>query len=203
VAPTRAEAGIVRYERDVLDEEYALDAGSIDQRFVLHKPPALDGGDVVFEGVVACDAAFRAARGGWEWRGGRGLVWLGPATVIDANGAILSSSFEVSVGATRLIVAGEALAGAAFPVTIDPEIRGYDLRISDMGGTGDPDYDAFWPAVAYNSTNNECLVVWDGDDNTGGLVDEEFEIFGWGSGMLPFEDSFASGDTAEWSATVP
>ena len=34
------------------------------------------------------------------------------------------------------------------------------------------------PAVAYNSADNEYLVVWDGDDNTAPLVDNEFEIFG-------------------------
>jgi hypothetical protein len=32
--------------------------------------------------------------------------------------------------------------------------------------------------VAYNSVTNEHLVVWSGDDNTGTLVDNEFEIFG-------------------------
>ena len=32
--------------------------------------------------------------------------------------------------------------------------------------------------MAYNSTNNEYLVVWHGDDNTAPLVDNEFEIYG-------------------------
>ncbi len=54
-----------------------------------------------------------------------------------------------------------------------------DFRISDMGGTdGDDAYDALWPAVAYNSTNNEYLVVWEGDDNSDSLTDDELEIFG-------------------------
>ncbi len=176
--PTRAEAGIVRYARGMLDEEYALGAGGIEQRFVLHAPPPLDGGGLVLEGVVACDGAFRTADGGWEWRGERGVVWLGPATVIDANGGILPSSVEVSAGATVIVVEGAALAGAAYPVTIDPEIRGYELRISDMGGTGNYYYNAFSPAVAFSSTDNEYLVVWDGDEADNGLIDEEFEIFG-------------------------
>ncbi len=55
---------------------------------------------------------------------------------------------------------------------------GPDLRLSDMGPDGDPAYDARSPAVAYNSTENEYLVVWCGDDNTGALVDEEWEIYG-------------------------
>ncbi len=56
---------------------------------------------------------------------------------------------------------------------------GAAIRISDMGTTdGDTDFDALRPAVAYNSTANEYLVVWEGDDDTGSLVDGEFEIYG-------------------------
>jgi hypothetical protein len=57
--------------------------------------------------------------------------------------------------------------------------------------------------VAYNSVDHEYLVVWSGDDNVGGLIDGEDEIFGRRLGVLPFADGFESGDTGEWSATVP
>jgi len=53
-----------------------------------------------------------------------------------------------------------------------------DFRISDMGGTGDGSFQAYQPAVAYNPVDNEYLVVWHGDDNVGGLVNNEDEIFG-------------------------
>ncbi len=43
-----------------------------------------------------------------------------------------------------------------------------------MGGTGNADYDALDPAVAYNSTNYQYLVVWSGED---AYVDL-FDIFG-------------------------
>lgn len=58
------------------------------------------------------------------------------------------------------------------------EIGTNDFRISDMGSTGDPNFDANAPDVAYNSAANEYLVVWSGDDIVSGLVNEEFEIFG-------------------------
>lgn len=58
------------------------------------------------------------------------------------------------------------------------EIGNNDFRISNMGPDGDIDYDADVPAVAYNSVNKEYLVVWEGDDTTGLLVDGEKEIFG-------------------------
>ncbi len=176
--PSRPEALLLRYDRTVLDEEYVLGASTIEQRFILHVPPPLGGQDLVLEGSVTCDGDFLPGATGWEWRGDGGFVWLGPATVFDANGTAIASKFTVSASATRLVVDGEALAAAAYPVTIDPEIGANDFRISDMGGTGDPQYEAWEAAVAYNSTNNEYLVVWSGEDNSGGLVANEYEIYG-------------------------
>lgn len=54
---------------------------------------------------------------------------------------------------------------------------GGDTRLSDVGGLGNPNYDASAPVVAYNSLRNEYLVAWRGDDSVGGLVDDEMEIF--------------------------
>jgi hypothetical protein len=58
------------------------------------------------------------------------------------------------------------------------EIGENDFRISDMGGTGDPTYGAYYPKVTYNGDDNEYLIVWQGDDTVDGLADNEFEIFG-------------------------
>ena len=52
------------------------------------------------------------------------------------------------------------------------------FRISDMGPDGNRDFDAYSPALSYNQTNNEFLVVWYADDNNGGHVSGEFEIYG-------------------------
>jgi hypothetical protein len=178
VHPEHPDTLVVRYDRLALDEEYRLGAASIEQRFILHVPPPLDGRDLVLEGSVTCDGDFRPEPGRWEWRGDGGLVWLGPAVVLDAEGRVLPSRFEVTATATRLVVDRAALAEAKYPVTIDPEIGANDQRISSMGPNGDPDYDAYYPAVAYNSIDNEYLVVWTGDDTIGGVVEGEFEIFG-------------------------
>src|SRR5262245_59503661 len=48
-----------------------------------------------------------------------------------------------------------------------------DFRISFMGPDGNPDFYAFTPAVAYNSRDNEYLVVWEGNDTGDGT-----EVFG-------------------------
>ncbi|MBI4762497.1 MAG: hypothetical protein HY780_14940 [Chloroflexi bacterium] len=58
------------------------------------------------------------------------------------------------------------------------EVGANDFRLSDMGPNGNTDYDALFPAVAYNGSNNAYLVVWQGDDDTAPLVEGESEIFG-------------------------
>jgi len=58
------------------------------------------------------------------------------------------------------------------------EVGSNDFRISDMGPNGDNLFDAYSPALSYNSTSNEYMVVWYGDDNNASHVSGEFEIYG-------------------------
>lgn len=178
VAPVAVEPTLIRYDRCALHEDYRVKQNSVEQLLVIPEPLPLDGGDLVVTGAVACDGRLAEERHGWTWRGPRGEVTLGRVTVFDAEGEVVPARFEVTSNATRLVVDGDALLTAAYPVVVDPELGSNDYRISDMGPDGDPDYDAFDAAVAYNSVNNQYLVVWAGDDTPGGLVDEEYEIFG-------------------------
>ncbi len=173
----RADGFTARYERGALVEEYVAHADGIEQRFVLGAPPAAAGA-LVLVGEVASAGSFETLARGWRWRNDRGAVRLGEVFAYDATGAALPATLEVTATGTRIVLDGAALAAARYPVTVDPEIGANDFRISDMGGTGDANYDAFEPAVAYNATDNEYLVVWAGDDDVGGLVDGEYEIFG-------------------------
>jgi Calx-beta domain len=86
------------------------------------------------------------------------VVWSGD----DNSGALVDGEFEIF--AQRI----NAASGAEI---------GVDIRLSDMGSDGDVAFGAFEPAVSYNVINNEYLVAWSGDDNSGALVDGEFEIF--------------------------
>ena len=52
------------------------------------------------------------------------------------------------------------------------------MRLSFMGGSGDSSYNAAYPDVAWASQIDEYLVVWESDDNSAPLVDDEYEIFG-------------------------
>jgi hypothetical protein len=80
---------------------------------------------------------------------------------------------------TGLLVSGESeIFGQRLDAATGAEVGANDFRISDLGPDGNPNFDAFRPAVAYNGANNRYLVTWEGDDNTPPLVDDESEIFG-------------------------
>lgn len=95
--------------------------------------------------------------------------------------------------------------GQGLDATTGTEVGPNDFRISDLGGTGNHDFHSESTAVARNSTAEEYLVVWYGDDNEGGMVDGENEVFGQRLQSdldLLFADGFEGGDTSAWSATV-
>jgi hypothetical protein len=83
------------------------------------------------------------------------VVWSG-------NSAALTGEYEIYAQRLTGPVAG---------------LSGLPIRVSTMGLDGDSAYAAFWPHVTYNSRHNEYLVAWMGDQNSGGLVDEEYEIY--------------------------
>jgi hypothetical protein len=175
VTPTRLAQGVA-YPRGGLVEQYQAREKTIEQQFIIPQPLPLSGADLVIAGAVDSTGAFEETADGWLWQAEQAGVRLGNVRVYDAQGVTLPATMAVTADATRIVVDGVALAQAVYPVTIDPEIGANDFRLSFMGG--DELFDAFQPAVAYNSQANEHLVVWYGDDNTGSLVDEEFEIFG-------------------------
>jgi hypothetical protein len=86
------------------------------------------------------------------------VVWHGNT----AEGGLVVGEFEIW---------GHLLKGDSTPIESG-------FRISDMGPKGDADYDALFPDVAYNSTDNQYMVVWEGDDQAYDRVDDEFEIWG-------------------------
>jgi uncharacterized repeat protein (TIGR01451 family) len=47
-----------------------------------------------------------------------------------------------------------------------------------MGSDGDTTFNAFLAAAVYNSVSNEYMIVWGGEDDSGALVDQEFETYG-------------------------
>ena len=83
------------------------------------------------------------------------VVWYGDKNLYN------TSNDEFEIWGQRLNATLGSMGAAGF-------------RISDMGVTDDPDYDARDPDIAYNPHNNQYLVVWEGTDFSTTL----FEIFG-------------------------
>ncbi len=83
------------------------------------------------------------------------VVWSGS----DDSGDLVVGELEIF---------GQLLSGA------DGSEIGADFRISDMGGDGDPFDSARYPAAAFNATDDEFLVCWEGVDNS--PVSAESEI---------------------------
>ncbi|MBI4748121.1 MAG: hypothetical protein HY774_06500 [Acidobacteria bacterium] len=178
VMPVTESAEGVAFHRLGITERYLAKARTIEQQFVVLQPLDLGSEDLVIAGQIDCVGAFSQEGKQWIWKTGNGAVTLGDVFVYDADGKELEAHMEVSSNGTKIVVANSGLAAATYPVTIDPEIGTNDFRLSDMGPDGDANFDAVTSAVAYNSTNNEYLVVWSGEDNTSPLVDGEGEIFG-------------------------
>ncbi|HEX5036273.1 MAG TPA: myxococcus cysteine-rich repeat containing protein [bacterium] len=86
--------------------------------------------------------------------------------VWDANHLLVPGGFEREIYGQRL--AGDT--GAA--------VGSNDFRISTAGPSGDSQFSAIFPSVAYNPVAGEYLVVWTGDDDEEPLVDNELEVFG-------------------------
>lgn len=85
------------------------------------------------------------------------------------------------------------------------EVGSNDERVSDMGPDGSLTFQGVFPAVAAAPAHGELLVVWRGDDDTGGLVVGEWEIFGQrmrSAGPLR-ADGFEGGSVAAWSSAFP
>ena len=176
--PRLAQPALVAYARGPVEEQYVVRADSVEQRFVLFEEPGLGGRDLVIEGRVRSDGVLARTASGWSWSDGRGAVTLGYVSVWDARGKAVPAEMSVDAGGTRIRVDGRALAAAAYPVVVDPEIGTNDFRISDMGPDGDTDFSVERVDVAYNAAADEYLVVWAADDDTGPLGDGEFEVFG-------------------------
>ncbi len=169
---------IVRYNRGVLVEQYVVHMHSLEQQFIISNPLSLNGSDLIIEGHIKSSGMFEKHSEGWLWRNKKAVVSLGDVYVYDAKGEALSATMKVTATGTRIQVDGESLAHAVYPVTIDPEVGTDDFRISDMGPDGHTSYHGYDPAVAFNSIDNEYLVVWLGDDDTGAVINNEYEIYG-------------------------
>lgn len=80
-------------------------------------------------------------------------------------------------------------------------LSGDDFQLSQMGPPGELNFEARSPAVAMGGLSSPHLVAWSGDTDTGGQVNDEYEVFV--VALTLFADGFERGDTSAWSSVVP
>lgn len=175
---------IIRYNRLGLIEQYIMKKGCIEQQFILPDYIKELSGNLVITGKVICEGLFTELDTSkaletyrWVWKNSDGMITLGDVTVKDAVGIQLPATMQVNASETRIEIPETSLVQATYPVTIDPEIGANDFRISDMGPSVDESFNAFLSDVAYNSTANQYLVVWYGDDGISS-PGKKYEIYG-------------------------
>lgn len=105
-------------------------------------------GNVSTFSVADPDVAFSAVSNEYL------VVWEGDRTNTDAG--------DYEIYGQRVMAGGGEIGG--------------DVRLSQMGDDSTVLFNAFAPAIAWDSARNEHMVVWWGDDNT--IGDSQFEIFG-------------------------
>ncbi|MBU1878973.1 MAG: hypothetical protein KJ734_08480, partial [Chloroflexi bacterium] len=159
VPPARpiAQGTTVAYARPAgLTERYLVQADGVEQLFELAAP--VGSGDLMLTGRVETALAGELApAGGLDfYHNGRKALRYGAATAFDAAGRSAPVAVAYAGGELALTVPGDWLAGAAYPVTIDPYLTG-DILISR--GEEEQGY----PAVAANDSAlfPEWLVVWE------------------------------------------
>lgn len=155
-------------------ETYEVDGRRIEQSFVLGSRPA-SGGDLVIDVAVEGSLTARphaappirpfdieqmlAHRGAVDYvdAAGRVVVSIGKAWVVDANRATAPVEVLLAGGGYRLRVDGAWLAGAAYPVVVDPPIL-VDSGAGDAATGGAPTGHGA-NALAYSTTDNKYMLV--------------------------------------------
>ncbi len=134
----------------------------------------------------------------WKATSGSQQIWgqrLAGATAAEIGGDIQISQMTSSADDATYVAYAPSLQrylvvwhGNTAPITSDQEIYGQligingaeigsDFRISSMGPDGSGSFRADPPVVAWNSAQSEWLVGWGGDNDEGGQIDNENEVF--------------------------
>lgn len=112
------------------------------------------------------------------------ISFIGPADDPDYDAEDPAVAYNSATNEYLVVWSGDHFADGDFEIfgrRVDAatgDLVGSMVRVSVMGSGVDPNYDAYDPAIAYNSANNQYFIVWEGDDDTAPLVNNEFEIWG-------------------------
>ncbi|MFT7485174.1 MAG: hypothetical protein ACI9F9_001021 [Candidatus Paceibacteria bacterium] len=128
-------------DRGEVDVHYLMGTESMEQTFVFERAPRM--GDLDVRVAVESELELESAIEGFRFRGERGGVNYGSATVVDASGRSLALTSKLEAGAISIRVPQSFLLDASWPVVVDPLITTYTLTApNDLARNGDICFDA-------------------------------------------------------------
>jgi len=164
-APETSGSRTVLFQHGAIEERYVAHEHSVEQQFILlEKPKFLNKSDhLVIRGEIECDGSFHDLGDdyGWGWRDEESgdSVRLGTVYVYDARGESLPATMTATAGRTEIMVDGAALASAAYPVTVDPQITADTFAIGNADLLDGGEFHSY-PTVAYHTDSQRFCVIW-------------------------------------------
>lgn len=140
------------YRRGAAIERYDVALGRCEQVFEFAQLPA--NGDLVLTLDVQSELVGQAQADGLAFNSALGGVTYSGAVAIDAHGRRRALSTDLVDGDIRIVLPAEFIAGAAFPLVIDPVIATWAPTLS-------PTSDDFASDIAYDASFNRFLVVYE------------------------------------------
>ncbi|MBU1879940.1 MAG: hypothetical protein KJ734_13425, partial [Chloroflexi bacterium] len=157
----------VDYDRPAgVTERYVVDDRHVEQLFVLEKA-LTSGGDVAVIGQFETTLAPELVdplKGIRFLDEGRDVVRYSGAVVYDAAGRETPAPLSLDGNQVTITVPGDWLAGAVYPVTIDPRLEGGIINVGNLS------MDQNNPAVAYSTASGQYLVVFESSSGNGNIL---------------------------------
>lgn len=167
--PTTPEAreNVVDYDHPVgLVERYVVDEQGVEQLFVVDEPLSPDGDlEIVGQFQTALTAELVDPTKGVRFHDGEvDVLTYSGALVFDAAGRQAPAPLRLDGEQVTISVPAEWLAGATYPVTIDPRLEGGIINVGYLSLDQDN------PAVAYSTLSGQYLVVFESSSNNGNIL---------------------------------
>jgi hypothetical protein len=178
----------VDIDRGSFTEAYELAPQSVEQMFVFRSLP--QSGELVVHIPIASELASTETSEGLEFRGELGRVTYGRATAIDASGRRIVADTHLENGSIAIRVDAGFIAGATFPLVIDPLVGTSVL----VDGTV---LDTFAPDVAWEPTQQQWIVVY--EETFAGNTDTDVYAVTFTNTGTPIGTVYVDLTTTAWS----
>jgi hypothetical protein len=141
----------VVFDRGSFQERYVLTPDGIEQTFVFDDLPRR--GEIAITIDARSELSGRSDADGFRFENERGHVRYGRAFSIDARGDKQSIDSCLDAGRIEIRVAGERVAAAELPLTVDPVITTYNVRAAPI--------DEFAADTAYDISEGVFFTVFE------------------------------------------